>query len=87
MEGRKKIPSNNVCWRRRAEAITENTFRQIANMRSKVTVESEGSNITSIWLIATATRYRGFTADREQTVWVSGEEVEVGGGNGSISAR
>ena len=50
----KKKASNNVCWRRRAEAITENTFRQIANMRSKVTVESEGSNITAVWLIATA---------------------------------
>lgn len=48
----KKKNSNNVCWRRGAEAITENTFRQIANMRSKVTVESEGSNITAIWLIA-----------------------------------
>lgn len=50
----KKRPSNNVCWRRRGETITENTFRQIANMRSKVTAESEGSNITAIWLIATA---------------------------------
>lgn len=50
-EGKKKN-SNNVCWLRGAEAITENTFRQIANMRSKVTVESEGSNITAIWLIA-----------------------------------
>lgn len=49
---KKKKKSNNVCWQR-AEAITENTFRQIANMRSKVTVESEGSNITAIWLIAT----------------------------------
>lgn len=49
----KKRTSNNVCWRGTAEAITENTFRQIANMRSKVTVESEGSNITAIWLIAT----------------------------------
>lgn len=49
---REKKNSNNVCWLRGAEAITENTFRQIANMRSKVTVESEGSNITAIWLIA-----------------------------------
>lgn len=51
---KKNTLPNNVCRRRRTQAITENTFRQIANMRSKVTVESEGSNITAIWLIATA---------------------------------
>lgn len=49
----KKRPSNNICWQRRAETITENTFRQIDNMRSKVTAESEGINITATWLIAT----------------------------------
>ncbi|KAM7389321.1 hypothetical protein PAMP_023306 [Pampus punctatissimus] len=53
-ERKKKYTTpNNVCRQMRAEAITENTFGQIANMRSKVTVESEGSNITAIWLIAT----------------------------------
>lgn len=57
----KKTPPNNVCLQRRTEAITENTFRQIANMRSKVTVESEGSNITGYLANSHSARYSGFT--------------------------
>lgn len=81
-----KNPSNNVCWRRRAEAITENTFRQIANMRSKVTVESEGSNITAIWLIATMLVTEASHRQRTNSV---GEQRggEATRGKQSISAR
>lgn len=78
--------SNNVCWRRRAEAITENTFRQIANMRSKVTVESEGSNITAIWLIAT--KLVTVASHRQRTNSVGEQRGgEARGGKQSMSAR